>query len=65
MISPFNPTKNGLQKVNVFQPDFTRWFQPDFTGLFQHDFTRWIQLTMVCKSTNPNIGAQNVFRTIV
>ena len=44
-----DPTKNGLQNLHVFQPDFTYWIQPDFNSWFQHDFTGWIQLKTVCK----------------
>ena len=44
-----DPTKNGLQNLHVFQPDFTHWIQPDFNSWFQHDFTGWIQLKTVCK----------------
>ena len=44
-----DPTKNGLQNLHVFQPDFTHWIQPDFNSWFPHDFTGWIQLKTVCK----------------
>ena len=44
-----DPTKNSLQNLHVFQPDFTHWIQPDFNSWFHHDFTGWIQLKTVCK----------------
>ena len=28
-IPMLDPTKNGLQNLHVFQPDFNRWIQPD------------------------------------